>query len=171
MKCPRAHELIHAFVDGVISPPDRQALDAHLAGCGGCRRELETTRALVSLLSDTPRRRLSADFDQALNARLAQLPPRRSPWPVWGRLWQMNGRRLRPALVPVAAALAAVVAFQTAPQVGKRGGDPLTGSSVYVTQALRYHEEAARWRGLPEQAVDFNAQVSSTATAVADLIQ
>jgi anti-sigma factor RsiW len=171
MKCPRAHELIHAFVDGVISPPHRHALNTHLAGCAGCRRELETTRALVSLMSDAPRRRLSEDFDHALNARLARLGSRRSPWPIWDRLWQMNGWRLRPALVPVAAALAAVVAFQTLPQAGNRDGALLPESSAYVAQALRYHEEATRWRGLPEQAVDFNVQVSSAATAVADLIQ
>jgi anti-sigma factor RsiW len=170
MKCPRAHELIHAFVDGVISPPDRHALDAHLAGCAGCRRELETTRALLGLLADAPRRRLSDGFDQALNARLAQLGPRRSPWPIWGRLWQMNAWRLRPALVPLAAALAAVVALQTLPP-SSDGTIRLASSPAYVTTCLREHEAGARWRGLPEQAVDFNVQVSSAATAVADLIR
>jgi len=82
----------------------------------------------------------------------------------------MNAWRLRPALVPVAAALAAVVAFQTLPQSGSPV-DPHPHSSVYVTQALGYHEAGTRWQGLPEQAVDFNVQVSSTATAVADLIR
>jgi hypothetical protein len=63
-----------------------------------------------------------------------------------------------------------VVAFQTFPLGGHPAGDALP-NSVYIAQALRYHEAGTRWRGLPEQAVDFNSQVSSAATAVADLIQ
>src|SRR5438105_4575235 len=150
MTCPRAHELIHAFLDGVISPPDRHTLDAHLAGCAGCRGELESTRSLMGALADAPRRRLSADFDAALHARLAELGPRRSPWPVWGRLWQMNSWRFRPALVPVAAALAAVIAFQTLP-LSRPDVETARANSVYLTRCLREHESDARWRGLPHQ--------------------
>jgi anti-sigma factor RsiW len=169
MTCARAQEFIHAYLDGVISPPDRHTLDGHLAGCASCRRELETTRALLGLLADAPRRRLSDDFDRALSARLAELGPRRSPWPVWGRLWQMHAWRLRPVLMPVAATLAAIVAWQAVPPASNPPPQPERGS--YVAQLLSEHEAGARWRELPEAAVDYNLQVSSTASAVADLIQ
>jgi anti-sigma factor RsiW len=165
---------MHAYLDGVIRPPDRQALDRHLAGCEGCQRELAATRTLLGMLADAPRRPLSADFDRALNTRLAELGPRRSPWPVWSRLWQMHAWRARPALVPLAAALAAVVALQSLPPSGRTPSPaPLSTGAVYVAKCVREHAAVARWQGAPEAeaAVSFNVQVSSVASIADDLIQ
>jgi anti-sigma factor RsiW len=168
MKCNRAHELISAYLDGVIGVGERNALDEHLAGCAPCRQELESTRSVLSLLADAPRRCLSDDFDRKLNARLAQLGPRRLPWAAWERLWQMNAWRLRPALVPVALFLVAMTAFELWPRQPEL---PPSDSSVYVARLMREHESGTRWRELPEAAVDFNLQVSSAATVAGDLIQ
>lgn len=38
---------LHAYLDGELTPVERERLDAHLAGCGSCRARLEEERALV----------------------------------------------------------------------------------------------------------------------------
>jgi anti-sigma factor RsiW len=171
MKCPRAHELIHAYLDGVISPPDRHALDDHLAGCEACRRELAATRGLLGLLAETPRRPLSGDFDRTLQARLAELGPRRSLWPVWGRPWPMNAWRALSALVPLAAVVAAVTAYQTLAPLAPPADPPALDSAVYVAQCVRQHEAAARGPALTEAAMAYNVQVTSAASIADDLLQ
>jgi hypothetical protein len=170
MKCRTAQELIHVSLDEPLRSAERRALDDHLAGCATCRRELETTRALLGVLADVPRRQLSAGFDSAFSARLAEIGPRRSPWPAWGRIWQMNAWRMRPALVPVAGVLVALATFQLVPPKPP-APVPANASSAYLAQCLREHEAVAHWRELPEAAVDFNLQVSSAATVADDLIQ
>jgi anti-sigma factor RsiW len=170
MKCEKARQLIHASLDEVIGRPDRLALDAHLSDCASCRRELQTTRATLDLLAGVPRHHLSDEFDRKLNARLAELGSRRSPREIWNRLWQMNGWRLRPALLPLAMLVVALTTYSLMPEPAET---PRAASepSLYVTQLLREYEAGARWRELPEAAVDFNLDVASTATAAHDLLQ
>ena len=43
-------EQLSAALDGMLTPDERVALDAHLAGCASCRRELEEMRQVRSLL-------------------------------------------------------------------------------------------------------------------------
>ena len=41
---------LHAYLDGELSLEGSLEVEAHLAECGACRRELETYRALRRLL-------------------------------------------------------------------------------------------------------------------------
>jgi anti-sigma factor RsiW len=114
------------YLDGTLPRRQRRAVEAHLFACAACRRELEAMRRTLALVTSLPRRELSADFDQALRARLtaadrgrrANAPSRRdglagfllpfrerhlrAPWPS-------ALRRLAPAGALAAAALAVAV--------------------------------------------------------------
>src|SRR2546430_13864079 len=39
---------LHAYLDGELSPPEAQGVEAHLAQCPGCRGRLEEERALIA---------------------------------------------------------------------------------------------------------------------------
>jgi anti-sigma factor RsiW len=54
MRCARAQKMMTAALDGELSPAARRALDAHVAGCAGCRRELAATERTLGLLETLP---------------------------------------------------------------------------------------------------------------------
>jgi DedD protein len=54
MTCHDAREQLSALLDDVLAAPERGALDAHLAACAECRRELEQLRATIALLDRVP---------------------------------------------------------------------------------------------------------------------
>jgi anti-sigma factor RsiW len=105
-----------------LSPAERGALEAHLAGCAGCRgwaARLAATEGLVSeaLLAAASRRDFAPFVDQVM-ARIEAGRPR----PLLERLWR--ALRLHPrvavgsALAPLVAALALVLYAEYRP-----GGD------------------------------------------------
>jgi anti-sigma factor RsiW len=46
--CRRAVELMSDYLDGGLSPRDRQRLDAHLAGCPHCTEYLAQMRTTIA---------------------------------------------------------------------------------------------------------------------------
>src|SRR5262249_46452498 len=50
VSCHDARELFSARVDGALTDAERAGVDAHLAGCPACRRELARFEATVGLL-------------------------------------------------------------------------------------------------------------------------
>lgn len=42
--------MLSPYIDGQLSPSDREGMESHLEGCQACRRELESLRATVNLL-------------------------------------------------------------------------------------------------------------------------
>ena len=50
MTCHDARPQLSALLDDALSVAEHQALEAHLAGCAECRRELEQLRGTVALL-------------------------------------------------------------------------------------------------------------------------
>jgi anti-sigma factor RsiW len=122
-KCSGTARSLGEYLDGTVSRRRRRAVEAHLRGCGACRRELESLRRTLALLSDLPRRELSDNFEAALRTRLegmqpASRPARRgwlplsalfSPWAPYLRApWPSEARRWAPlgALAVVGGALA-----------------------------------------------------------------
>jgi hypothetical protein len=45
MRCKEAKKILVAYLDGEVMPSERTLLEAHLAGCGRCERELATLGA------------------------------------------------------------------------------------------------------------------------------
>lgn len=75
MTCAGARERFSDLVDDLLAAEDRAALAAHLAGCAGCRRELDRLQATVSALRAAEPPRAPAGFvDRVLAAA------RPAPW-------------------------------------------------------------------------------------------
>lgn len=89
MTCHDARELFSALVDDALSAAERGDLDAHLAGCAECRRELERFQSTVSLLHRVEPARAPAGFVDRVLAAARPVPWHRRlvrtvflPWPV-----------------------------------------------------------------------------------------
>jgi len=57
MKCREMVELMTEYLEGALSPLDRERFETHIAGCDGCRAYLEqmrATRNVVGMLADEP---------------------------------------------------------------------------------------------------------------------
>ena len=80
LSCRRAGKLIDLAVDGLATPEQRAALDAHLLTCDRCRRTSQQLHALQTALDD-----LFPDQEEALPpdvldaARSALAKSRRGP--------------------------------------------------------------------------------------------
>ena len=95
MTCAETRDLFSALADDALTPTERAALDAHLAGCADCRRELAGLLRTVKLVRAMDPAQAPAGF---VDRVLAAAQP--APWPT--RL----GRRLRApgSAVPLSAA-------------------------------------------------------------------
>lgn len=85
------------FLDGRTTPEARAELEAHLAACADCLRQLEEMRTLRTVLDEWTPAPVSAGFEARLRARLADTRPAPRGWFV-----------LRPALVLGLAAVASL---------------------------------------------------------------
>ena len=51
LECSEVRDLIHAYVDGELSPDEREAVASHLGGCEACSRELASLERLRRLIA------------------------------------------------------------------------------------------------------------------------
>jgi anti-sigma factor RsiW len=70
--CEREREAIGALVDGELAPDERAALEAHLAGCAGCRQEFEELSRLAAAFASLPAVEPAPDFEARFWARIAR---------------------------------------------------------------------------------------------------
>lgn len=77
MTCDEAIRAIEAMLDGEIQSDERFQLEAHLAGCEACRREVEERRAFSDRLGRSLHEALGAAVPKA---RPVVRPPGRVPW-------------------------------------------------------------------------------------------
>src|SRR2546425_7534312 len=89
MTCHDARDLFPALVDEALGADERGALDAHLATCADCRRELQRFKDTVALLRAVEPARAPAGFVDRVLAAARPVPwPRRLlrslflPWPL-----------------------------------------------------------------------------------------
>ncbi len=52
--CRELVELVTEYLEGALSPDEVVAVEAHLAGCGGCEHYLDQMRATVRALGSVP---------------------------------------------------------------------------------------------------------------------
>jgi putative zinc finger protein len=55
MMCPDRETQLNEYVDGLLAASDRAAVEAHLAGCAGCRAAVTQLRGLVAGARQLPR--------------------------------------------------------------------------------------------------------------------
>ena len=86
--CDEVRDWLSAYLDGELTARRREAVEAHLAGCDACRRELASLRQVSACLqawpAPEPASDLSARFTERLAARAAQQDRRpwfAGPWP------------------------------------------------------------------------------------------
>ncbi len=143
MTCRDAREWFSASIDDALGPEDRARLDAHLADCADCRRELGRFGQTVSLLRAVEPARAPAGF-------AARVLEAARPAP-WHRRLLERLRPLVPAQAPVAVAATLIVAtlavyvFQRTPT--------LQEAAHYNTSSVPAGQEQAMRGEPPEQGV------------------
>lgn len=112
-------ELLPWYLNGTLAADEGQRIEAHLAQCLRCRRELESQRELQAVLAvDDPERAVERALERA-HARIDELESKWRPGAIGARLrrgWREARPWLRGALV---AQLALVVALAVA-LIGER---------------------------------------------------
>jgi hypothetical protein len=74
MTCHESRERLSELLDEVLPARERAEVEAHLAGCAECRRELERLRATVSLLQRVEPMRAPAGFVGRVMAAARPVP-------------------------------------------------------------------------------------------------
>lgn len=122
ISCALAEERLMLRLYDELPPEEAEALDAHLAGCENCRRELAALRALGETLAaepaDDPSQQLLAATRERLDAALDEAAQQKTPLresfirryvqPMFAPL-QVSGQGFRAAPFAVAAMLLAGV--------------------------------------------------------------
>lgn len=103
--------MLHAYLDGELSPPEVRGVESHLVQCSGCRARLEEERALISRAAEVLGRAAPPD---------RELPPFRvgdgnHPARLW---WQVR----LPLAWAATVALALGIGFYLGPTSGRLEG-------------------------------------------------
>jgi len=118
---------IQAYLDGELARPEARAFEKHVAGCDGCRHELEATRQLWS------------QVDQA-----GPLPIRTTVWPGLAEKMARRGQRgpwtwSQRGLAAAALVAGLVLGLQVGGSVDSLDLDGVTvadGSEDYLEESL-----------------------------------
>jgi hypothetical protein len=86
MICPEMEMRLNEYVDGTLAAPERAAVEAHLAGCAGCRAAVPELRRLVAGARDLPR---SIEPRRDLWLGIAARIGPRAMWNVRRRFWRL----------------------------------------------------------------------------------
>lgn len=113
--CEREREAIGALVDSQLGAAERAALEAHLAGCAGCRKALAELEGLATAFETLRPVEPPADFEARFWARIAREKDAPQGLRVRLRRW------LVPGGLALAGAVAALVLFLNLPAPESRG--------------------------------------------------
>lgn len=75
MDCAGIRDLAHEYLKGWCEPSQARTIESHLAGCAGCRNDLEETRSRLALLQALPEIETSPETWKKIEAAIA---PRRA---------------------------------------------------------------------------------------------
>lgn len=65
---------IYDYLDGALSPVEREDFEHHLAGCASCRKALEIRREIAGAASVLPDVPVPGDFAAGIMAKVAEMP-------------------------------------------------------------------------------------------------
>ncbi|MFC4108620.1 zf-HC2 domain-containing protein [Micromonospora zhanjiangensis] len=134
MRCEQWREILSAQLDGEESPAERDAAQAHLDTCGGCRTWLDAAAAVTRRV----RTQVVGALPDLTDAILAAAPPpARRPW--WR--WRPIGVARRRLVTALRAALGLLGAVQLVLGLTQIGQD--TGLHAHATGQHLWHESAA----------------------------
>lgn len=83
MTCKQIQSQLSAYIDGDLSTIEKEQVEAHLADCPVCHKELADLKETVALLQSTPQMTASEKFLQQVNA---QIDVQQSASPIWKRV-------------------------------------------------------------------------------------
>ena len=109
MNHSRAHDLLSAYLEHDLGEAERSQLEAHLAACTSCARDLDELRGAVDLLRRLPDPEPPSFLAARVMARIAADEART---PLWRRWLEQLATPLVAA--PLAAAAAALAVFSFA---------------------------------------------------------
>ena len=109
MNCLKVEEQFSAYLEDELNYQAVRAFEAHLNTCESCRREFALCRESLDLLHQLPQIEPSAEFDVALQARLADTQVESIPF--WQRVLQPLHGQTRLALSGIAVLLVMVAGF------------------------------------------------------------
>ena len=81
MNCDNCRELLSAFIDDNLSPQENKSVEAHIAECTNCARELQELLNTVSLLTKLPKIEAPEGFHQQFKKRWDKENTRFYFWP------------------------------------------------------------------------------------------
>ena len=64
--CKEIVEIVNDYVEGVLSPEEREAVELHLNLCDGCTDYLQQLRLAIALTGELPADALSAEVEEEL---------------------------------------------------------------------------------------------------------
>src|SRR5258708_30967150 len=88
--CKKIHPLLSFYIEGKLTPAERNQVDKHLGACETARAGLEHVRHLLEGLRSLPEPEVPADLHGKIMAKLGQHPqplaPHRHFWgpQIWG---------------------------------------------------------------------------------------
>jgi anti-sigma factor RsiW len=68
LRCKEVVELVTDYIDGALTPPDRERFEEHLAACAGCTRYLAQIRETIRLTGVLTEEQIPAEQRDALVA-------------------------------------------------------------------------------------------------------
>ncbi len=71
MQCHQTQKLLSAYVDGMLSPSEKQELEAHLEKCSACKSELDFLKNVLRTVHNLPPVKPPAGFRQSLKKKLS----------------------------------------------------------------------------------------------------
>lgn len=111
MKCEECRELLWAYMEQELQSEKLMELEAHLAECADCRRELEMQQEVMEVLQSLPDEELPEGYHQELMQKLrAEAAPNVVPFPVKQKQPKWRQPKWRQLSMIAAAALVVVAA-------------------------------------------------------------
>lgn len=130
MDCREIRDKLTEYQLGGFDDTEREAVEAHLADCAGCRAELAALARLDDLLPEMAPLTAPAELWAGIEVRLQ---PRHAPWWQWALAWP------RPAL-----AAAAMVMVAAGLALGLRGPAPVAPTET-LAPAYQEQQIVAEW--------------------------
>ena len=163
MMCPHMEATLNEYVDGMLAARARATVEAHLAGCAGCRTAVAELRALVAGAAALPKTvEPSRDLWATIEPRIVQ----RATWNVQ-RVW-WRGALAAAAVLVIALGLYRLLPPSTAPyRPAGQGWAAVQADFDRATNELSLILAAQRGRLRPETValVDRNLAVIDAAIA------